>query len=598
MTENMNVHANDAFTYTVNQNEYIAMYWLYQIVLFAAFSLTGYTGLTFLNVLLLSFIFYLVFYRMKSTGVPVWLASVTLFSAVVAMEFRFLYRPEIATWCCMLLMLIVLDEYFFDRRNRLFWLPVIQIFWVNLHGLFILGWVIIVAYFISILIHKKVFDKTFFKWSVISVLVSFINPYFFRGVVFPFYLFTRLQGSNIFKMMITELNSPWAIGTMGSKSLFLTAPIHWYYLISVTSLLFIIATYKRRKLHEYLLWTAFLFLSVTAVRNIPLFVIIAIQITAVSLIDIVAWIKQKLKNRRLFTKIKQISPVIVSLFIGLLCLRVMTNAHYLANNRANNFGVGLDRHAHPVGAADFINVNRLQERVLNDLNSGSWLIWQITQPVFIDGRLEVMQESFFEEYLSSFAENGLYKILREYNPRLITFEHGSALNWHHQLANMPEWRIIYVDEKSVIYTRQDYAVPIQSFSFTELLAQRDIDTTIDDAGVWQVLHTPVQSKTTNFLEGFFKRKSYSELLPMNLALFAYMNDEFRVSELIFLQLLKQTDSHAYQIYFNLGAVYYRREDYEKALYCYERVLDLDPKNGYAQKYKNDITEIIIQRDAF
>ena len=598
MTENMRFHATDVFTYTVNQNEYIAMYWLYQILLFAAFSLTGYSGLTFLNVLLLFFIFYLVLYRMKSAGVPVWLASLTLFSAVVAMEFRFLYRPEIITWCSMLLMLIVLDEYFFYRRNRLFWLPVIQVFWVNLHGLFILGWIIIAAYFISILIHKKVFDKTFLKWSIISVLVSFINPYFLRGIAFPFYLFTRLQGSNIFKMMITELNSPWAIETMGSKSLFLTAPLHWSYLISATSLLLIIATFKRRKIHEYLLWAAFLFLSSTTVRNVPLFVIIAIQITAVSLVNIAVWIRQRLRKHGLFNKIKQISPVVVSLFIGLLCLRVMTNAYYLTNNRANNFGIGLDRHAHPAGAADFINDNRLQGRVLNDLNSGSWLIWQIPQPVFIDGRLEVMQETFFHEYLSSFAENGLHKILRKYNPQLVTFEYGSALNWRHQLADMPEWRIIYVDEKSVIYAHQDYAAPIQSLNFAELLAQRDIDTTIGDADVWHALRISSKSKVASFFEGFFRRKSYAELLPMKLALFAYENDEFRVSELLFLHLLRKTASHAYQVYFNLGAVYYRSEDYEKALYCYERVLELDPKNGYAQKYKNDITQIMIRRGAF
>jgi hypothetical protein len=396
-------------------------------------------------------------------------------------------------------------------------------------------------------------------------------------------------------MMITELNSPWAIETMGSKSLFLTAPIHWYYLIAVTSLLLIIVTYRNRKLHEYILWAAFLFLSASAVRNVPLFAIIAIQITAVSLVDIAAWIKPKLKGRALFNPIRQAAPVIVSLFIALLCLRVITNAHYLANNRANNFGIGLDRYAHPVGAADYINTNRLQGRVLNDLNSGSWLIWQTSQPVFIDGRLEVMQEPFFHEYLGSFTEKGLRGIILKYNPRLIIFDHGSALNWRHQLANMPEWRIIYVDEKSAIYAAHDYALSLPSLDFTELLAQRDIDTKISETAVWKILHTSSKSKVINFFEGFFRRQSYSELQPMALALFAYMNDEFRVSELIFLELLKNTDSHTYQIYFNLGAVYYRSEDHEKAIYCYEKVLELDPNNEYAQKYKNDITKTIKQR---
>ncbi len=598
MLENMKFHASDVYTYTVNQNEYIAMYWLFQILLFTTFSLAGYTGLTFLKVLLVFLVLLLIFKRMKSAGVPLWLSSVSLFSAVVAMEFRFLYRPEIITWCAMLLMLVVLDDYFFGKRTRLYWLPVIQVFWVNLHGLFILGWVIIAAYFVSACIHKKVFDKTLLKWSVISVLVSFINPYLWRGVGFPFYLFTRLQGSSVFKSMITELNSPWAIETMGSKSLFLTAPIHWYYLIAVASLLLIIITYKKRKLHEYLLWTAFAFLSASAIRNVPLFVIIAIHIAAMSLNDIAPWVKQKLKGNTLSKVIKQVSPIVVSSFVLLLCLRVITNAYYLDNDRTNNFGVGLDRYAHPVGAADFINTNHLQGRVLNDLNSGSWFIWQIDQPVFIDGRLEVMQEPFFDEYLSSFRDNGLYRILRKYDPQLITFEHGSALNWRNQLLNMPEWRIIYVDERSVIYAHESYAVSFQPFNFTRLLASSHIDTIVDESDAWQILRSPSKSSVTSFLEGFFKRESYTELLPMNLALFAYQNGEFRVSELLLLHLLRATDSPALQIYFNLGAVYYRSKDYEKALYCYERVLELDPKNSYAMKYKHDVQQMIIQRGLF
>jgi tetratricopeptide (TPR) repeat protein len=369
-------------------------------------------------------------------------------------------------------------------------------------------------------------------------------------------------------------------------------------LIAATSLLFIIITCKRRKLHEYLLWTAFAFLSSTAVRNVPLFVIIAIHIAALSLIDIATWVKQKVKSHALFNAIKQVSPVLFAIFVALLCLRVVTNAHYLANNRANNCGIGLDRHAHPVGAADFINRNKLQGRVLNDLNSGSWLIWQIPQPVFIDGRLEVMQEPFFLEYLSSFREKGLHSLLQKYNPQLITFEYGTALNWRHQLANMPDWRMIFVDEKSVIYAHETYAPQIQPFSFTQLLTLQEIDMAMDDSDVWQVLRTPWKSASVNFLEGFFRKKSYTDLQPMSLALFAYENEEFQVSELLLLNLLRKTAGHDLQIYFNLGAIYYRSEDYEKALYCYERVLELDPKNRYAQKYKKDLTQLIMQRGSF
>lgn len=592
MIENMKFHSHDVFTYTVNGNEYVAMYWLYQIILYGIFYFSGYMGLTLFNALLIALVLFLILWRIKSARVPVWLGALALFATILAIEFRFLYRPEVVTWCLLLLTLILLDQYYYQRRNYLYLLPLIQLIWTNFHGLFILGWLVAAAYFISIWIHRRSLDRKFLKWSMVSVAASFVNPYFLKGIAFPFYLFTRLQSSNIFKPMISEFQSPWTIKTMGAGSLFLTAPLHWYYLISIVSILLLFITHRRRRSHEYILWAMFFYLSASVVRNVPLFIIVAIQIAAVSAKDIIQWAGPRIKRQRLWANITRMVPVVFSALIILLGLRIVTNAYYLDDNRAVNFGAGLDCSAHPVGAADFLNKNGLDGRLLNDLNSGSWLIWQIPQPVFIDGRLEVMKEAFFQEYLRSFADNGLKNMINKYHPRLIVFDHAAVLNWRRQLIDLAGWHIIYLDDKSVIYAHESYAPPGIHLSFPELLTQRGIDTTITDAEVWSVLQKKSESKLTIFLDGFAKRRNYSDLLPMNLALFAYEIGEFRAAEQLFLDLMKNSVYYSYEVHFNLGAVYFRRGDYEKALYCYSRVLQLDRDNSYAKKYINSLRRLI------
>ncbi len=592
MLENMKFHSQDVFTYTVTGNEYIAMYWLYQIIIYGIFHFSGYAGLTIFNVLLIALVLLLIFWRMRASDVPLGLSVLALFITAVAIEFRFLYRPEIITWILLLATLALIDQHDSRRRNLLYLLPFVQLVWVNSHGLFILGWFVAAAYFISTLIHTRVIDRQLLKWSGLSIAASFINPYFLKGIAFPFYLFTRLQSSSIFKSMISEFQSPWTMKTMGSGSFFLTAPLHWYYLISVLSLLLLILTYRKRRLHEFLLWGAFFYLSATVVRNVPLFVFIAVHLAAVSSKDILQWLASRMKRPLIPINAERALAAGFSVLVILLAARVMTNAYYLDNNRAVNHGIGLDRYAHPIGAADFINSHNLGGRILNDLNTGSWFIWQVRQPVFIDGRLEVMKENFFGEYLGTYAEHGLEMTIRKYHPRLIVFDHAARLNWQSQLAGLRDWQIIYLDDRSVIYGEENSGVMKFRFRFPEFLAGRGIDTLINDSEIWSILRKHPRSGFRKFLDGFFNKRYYAELQPMNLALFAYNIGKLRAAELLLLDIMRNSVYYSYEMHFNLGAIYFRRGDYDKALYCYSRVLELDRDNYYARRYTSRLKQLL------
>ena len=266
MLENHSFHRTDVYTYTVNQNEYIAMYWLYQILIYVVYTITGYAGLVILNTLLITTVFALIFIRMKSARIFLPIVVITMLLAVLATEIRFSMRPEVLTWIFILATLIVLDRYFYADKNSLFALVIIQILWVNFHGLFILGWVLAGIYFVSYWVHKRRFDRTLLMWSGFSIFASLLNPYFLKGVTFPFYLFTRLQSTNIFKYVISELKSPWAISAAQDVSFFPAIAVYTYFAITFAGVILIALSFKKRKLHEYLLFAAFLYLSYTAIR--------------------------------------------------------------------------------------------------------------------------------------------------------------------------------------------------------------------------------------------------------------------------------------------------------------------------------------------
>lgn len=586
MLENHSFHRTDVYTYTVNQNEYIAMYWLYQILLYVLYTITGYVGLVMLNALLITTVFTLVFMRMKSARVFLPISVLTILLAVFATEIRFSMRPEVMTWIFILLTLIILDRYFYADKNSLFILVIIQVLWVNFHGLFILGWAIVSIYFVSYLVHKRRFNKSLFLWSVFSVAASLLNPYMLKGIAFPFYLFSRLQSTNIFKYVISELKSPWTISAIQDVSFFPSVAVYTYFFITFASVILILLTYRKRKLHEYLLLIAFFYLSYTAIRNVPLFVIVAAHIIALSMRDITEHLIPRCKKAKLFTAVGTYGPLCVVVLLIAFSARVVSNAYYLSHRRANEFGAGLSVYSHPTGAADFIVNNSLDGRVLNDLNTGSWLIWTIPQPVFIDGRLEVVREEFFLQYLRSFSGGGLQNLIDQYRPRLIVFNYAVTIAWHNQLKTMPDWRLIYWDEKTVIYAHENYATEMDAVRLLNVLHQKDVDTTMTDEEIWRIIAQPGTSRLVRFVQGFFKKQEYPYDLPMKMGIFAHQNRDYRAAELCYTTFLKRSMYNHHEVYFNLGSLYYNISDHQKMLYCYNRVLAEDPGNELARKRVN------------
>ncbi|MBN1337715.1 MAG: hypothetical protein JXA03_00245 [Bacteroidales bacterium] len=585
IVENGAFPSKDTYTYTVSDNGYINLHWLFQVSLHAVRAVAGYEGLSIYKAFLAFLVFLIVYFRMRVSGVNPVVMILLLFISVVCIQSRMLMRPEMFTYIYLGLMLLILGLYAEKQRDYLFFIPVIMLLWVNSHGLFILGWLMLGAYAAGKYMKERKPDRRLWLFSGLGVAVSLINPYFMKGVLFPFYLFTRFGSDSVFSNII-EFSPVFAAKDNLSLDFLL------FYLLLALYVIFFLAGIKRRKLHEYLIGLMFIYLSMTAIRNIPLFVLAVLPFTAQYMSEALDRISGKRGIR-----IRVVSAPFISMAVILLVLttflRLLTNAWYTDKRLKFRTGLGLDVLEQPVRATDFINRSNIKGRILNDLNSGGWLAWATRQPVFIDGRLEVMKEDFYREYLTMQQEGGLDAMIRKYKPDVIFFDYESNVAWIMHLSAGKTWKLVWVDEVAAVYVRADRYPEIPEFDLNLLLKDKNLEV-FSEAVAWEILQAPRKRAFAHWLGGFVHPSEYLYPAYLKPGTFADIAGNSAVAETLYLEFARRDGKRYYNVFSNMGLLYLKTEDYRKAAFCWRYVLDRDPGNKLARRNLNYTGSMIKQ----
>ena len=163
IVENSSFPLKDTFTYTVNNNDYTDLHWLFQLSVFLLYSLISYKGLSIVVCLLSLWLMFLLLKRQRLLNIPFGLTGVLLFAAYLIIEPRIVLRPEMCTvHFHVAFMLLLLDSYYYFGKKQLFFLPIIMLLWCNMHALFISWFCVDWRIFISIYLRDKKVDKHFF----------------------------------------------------------------------------------------------------------------------------------------------------------------------------------------------------------------------------------------------------------------------------------------------------------------------------------------------------------------------------------------------------------------------------------------------------
>jgi tetratricopeptide (TPR) repeat protein len=573
IVENGSFPSKDTFTYTVNNNDYTDLHWLFQISVFLPYSIISYKGLSIVVCLLSLWLLFLLLKRQRMLNIPLGVTSVLLFAAYLIIEPRIVLRPEMFTYIFITFMLLLLDGYYYFGKKQLFFLPIIMLLWCNMHALFILGFVLIGAYFISIYLRDKKADRYFLLWMIVSVAVCFINPYFYKGFTFPLELFSRFDSNNIYNQHIKEFISFFNLDHFTAKDIIFII----YFVITILLVLF---TLMKRKWHEFILIAVFLYLALISIRNIPLFTIIALPISAKAIKDVIEYFR----NKKVFKSASWIEKSVYYLLIivpVLLMFRLFTNAYYIGESSFSKTGIGINDYQHPTAASEFLVQHKLDGRIINSIGFGGWLEWSIPQPVFIDGRLEVMKEDLYNEVVKSWS-GGLKDLIAKYQPKLIVYSYLKYYPWTKQLAAMPDWRLIYVDGNTAIFASTDYAKNIPSFDISSLTKTYNLIQYNNEQEKIEVLSGITPNRFTTWMEGFYKPEDFQAKSLLNLATFCLQMKEYVTAESLFLEILKRTEGRDYLVYYALAEIYVATAQNDKAEVCYHKILSFNPKDKTAR----------------
>lgn len=563
----------DPFTFTINDHPYIDMSWGYQLVLHTAHRLFGAPGIVLMHAALVLGVFFIVCRTARLGQADPATLLLLLLAGTIASELRFEARPELVSWLFLALVLHILHRHARGLAAPLPALALIHLVWANTHSLFILGWAAAGCFVVGLSLAGRRLDRKLLGWSLASVLVTFINPYGWRGMLFPFSLATRLQGENLFGQSIGEFVSPFDLGLTRQFPFHPRLPILCYRILALLAVVAIVPLLRRRRFACVLVLILFLSLSALMIRNVPLLVVAGLPILAWALPA--SGLLQRLGLRRALVPAVAVATVI-------LALGVVHDGYYAANRRPERFGLGFNRLVLPIDAAQYADRAHLDGPMLNHLNFGGWLLWARPQPVFIDGRLEVTGERFYRYYQNALGNEGdLEAVVSRYDIRWIVFPYATNPRLLGRLSKDGRWRLAYVDHLAALFVREG---PDAAAFVDPVLAS--LSSAHAAAGAAPVLPgidgAPRLTGLRLWAEGLVRHVEFPTD-DFQRGLFHYFRGELEAAERRFVAAAVQSRGAWYEVYNNLAAVYWQQRRYDEAAACYRVVLADDPSNTLARE---------------
>ena len=388
----------DSYIFAVPGAEWIDLHWGFQVAAAWMFQHGGAAALTLAAAIAAGLAVALVLAATadeRSTVAVVW----CWLPAIFVMSARFYPRPEIVSLVCLAGYLLIVHTA--DRRPRALWLLVpIQLVWVNVQGLFILGPIVFGCWLLALALeeHRRGTWRAWReRWAVAAVLVltCLVNPYTWRGVVFPLTLLRRISVERgFYGQHIGELMSiPDLVVRTGITSVYLRIAL---VLLVAAAASFALRRMRTRQLYfRALVFLLFAGLGLLASRNQPQFALIAGAA--------LAWnVREWLATRPAAPPIERaIARILTSAVLVGLVLWVATGRFYAYAGEGRIAGVG----QHPLwfahDAASFAAHDDMPRHFIA-YHEGQAAVLEFhmrpDQTVFVDARLEISPRDALQQY--------------------------------------------------------------------------------------------------------------------------------------------------------------------------------------------------------
>ena len=428
---------HDPYSFTVKGSPWIAYEWLGEVVIALAWRLGGLQALMILLTLLgfgvLLLLYYYAYLRSGNSKAAFVACALLLPLASLSITLR----PQLLGYVFLVMTLIVVERFRQGHEKALWALPPIFLLWVNTHGTFVIGFLILGVYWASGLRAFRFGGLYAEQWTkrqrqrleltfLLCLLASIVTPYGTRLAAYPLEMASSQH-------LIVQSIQEW-------QPLDLSQLYGKYFLVLL--LLFWIALIVRRsscRLQDFVL----LLFAIAETFMHARFILLFVPIFSPWLADLLTqWVPQYEPAKDQYV-----------LNFVLMALIVTGIVKFFPTNQ--NLEQELE-YKMPVRAVSFLRAHPAMGRMLNDAYWGGYMIDKLgpAHKVFIDGRFDIYEYSgVMTDYLNitRLAPDSEF-LLRKYNVRACLLPRESMLAV--LLADSPRWQEVYQDNLSAVFVRQ------------------------------------------------------------------------------------------------------------------------------------------------
>ncbi len=422
----------DTYTFTVAGSPWISFEWLSEIPFFLAFRAAGLQGIVVLYSFIMVLIFVGVYYRSCRAGADCKDAAVATMGGICLASAMLAPRTLLFGWLCLTGVLLVLDHF---RRtgNGLWLLPPLFALWINLHGSWVYGIIVIVLTIASGLLEGEWGLVGANRWRpaelkklllalAASLAALFANPFGYKLVLYPLDFVVRLRTALQVATYWLPVDFSTQIGKFALGLIFVVLAV-------------VLFSRRRWRLDEVLL-TAFALWSGLMHEKL-------LDFTAIIVVPILA------PHLKLFPPYQQkldkpwLNAAIIAAVVASVILLFPS-------------GVSLQRQIdreYPRAALDFMRRDHLNGQIFNQTEWGGYMEWTTPEfKPFIDGRTDIfVYKGVFDDYLNALWIRQPANVFDKYRIDYVLLQPEQPLV--HLLERSPGWRLIYSDQVAVLFER-------------------------------------------------------------------------------------------------------------------------------------------------
>jgi hypothetical protein len=431
----------DTYSFTAAGSPWLSFEWLSEIPFYLTFKSMGLQGILAVYFVVLVLIYAGVYYRSCRAGADCKDATVATLLAIFLGIGTVGPRTQLFGWLCMVGLLVVLDH--FQRTGQGLWLlPPLFALWVNLHGSWLFGIVVLAITIVSGLVEGEWGLVMARRWTAperkklllvlaTSVAALFVNPFGYKLVLYPFDVLFRQQSGLQYVVAWHSVNFSKLSGKLALIVIF----------ASLATALF---SRSRWRLDEVLLAGFALWAALSHVRFLDFAGLVLAPILAPHL--------------KLFPPYQReldkpwLNAGIMAAVVGSIIFFFPSSAQLQQK---------VDE-TYPRAALEFMQRQHLNGRTFNEYGWGGYMEWYAPGlKTFIDGRADIFTyNGVLDDHRKAVFIEKPFEVLDKYRINYALLEPNQALGY--LLEHSPNWRLIYSDKVAVLFERTLMSAPIPS----------------------------------------------------------------------------------------------------------------------------------------